>query len=251
MKTQSKITRIAIAVMSLTIVTMFNSCSKEEGQDFGMDASVQTAARNSKAMLYSPATMIGGKSLAQWTKELWQWSLSYDCAHFPILDQTGALQDQGQSGPVFFLTGRRGGTIAVTVPLGKSILLPIIGLSDIYPNTTDGRTPLPGQTPEVFLDSLARLYSTEIGECSITIDGTEVTGLQNVYMVPSTQPYYFTANQDLANCYYSGLTGTSQLFCQSGVYVMLKPLAPGVHTIVRKAQFRGIQLQYNYQITLQ
>lgn len=238
-----------LLILTGSAFILVSSCSKEDSPYPETESMVGTSAKSARSLIYSPGAFMYGKSYTEWTTGLWKWALSFDCAHFPILDLTGALQDQGQSGQVFFLSGRRGGTISVTVPAGKSIFMPIMALSDNYPNTTGGRTPLPGQSPEVFLDSLARLYATEIGECSLVIDGLELTGLQNEYMVESTGPYTYSANGDLANCYYSGLTGSPQLFCQSGVYVMLKPFAPGVHTIVRTAQFRGVQFQYNYQIT--
>lgn len=243
-KSTLKLFMVGLMASGLLTVT---SCSKDDTSEMLPNAN-QQSMRLERDLIFPFNANMYGKSYDEWTKEWWKWLLSFNCATFPGFDATGALQNQNQSGPVFFLSGRRNFDLTVTVPAGKSIFLPLITLGESYPNATGGRVPLPGQTGEVFLDSLARLYASEVGACSIVIDGVEFTGMENAYKTESIGPYTNIANPDLANCYNPGFTVDPQLFNASGVHVMLKPLTPGQHTIVRKALFRGLYFEFRYTI---
>lgn len=245
-KKQNKLLN-AIAMVTATGMILLSSCAKEHDQQPMSAADSEVGGKAANSLLFAPSATMFGKTRAEWATEFTKWMLTKDCNHFPGFDTTGALIGQDQSGSVFFLSGRRNYNLMVTVPHDAAIFIPLLSLWDWYPNTTNNRMPLPGQSPEVFLDSLGHLYNNDIGACSITIDGVEIANIQEQYKLVAPI-FSITANADLANCYYPGLTGSPQLQLVSGSWVMLKPLSPGIHTIVRKGTFRGFLFQYNYQI---
>lgn len=175
-------------------------------------------------MLYPPQAHMNDKSYAEWAIEWWKWNFQFDCAHFLLRDVDGSLQNQNQSGPVYFLAGRRGNTLNVTVPTDASVFISLITFE------TDGPAN-PGETLEQTLNSTADLFVNSIDGLSLTIDGRTINHLEIYKLL--TPLYFATANADLANCYDDALTGSSQEFKSGGYFIMLKPLTPGTHLIHR------------------
>ena len=190
-------------------------------------------------MVFAPQATMYGKRYAAWTAEWWKWDLQFDCAHFPTRDVDGSLESQNQSGPVYFLAGKRmpfpgGGTriITVTIPADVSLFFPMATFENEYPCVDVGE-PGPGQTVEQLLTSLAIPLANAIDQLSLTIDGVAFTNLSSYKFI---SPMFTTsANADLANCFDGCITGTPQQFVTGGYFVMLKPLSAGTHVIHRVA----------------
>ncbi len=211
--------KIAFAVTITAGVFWLTAC-KKDNQNLPSDSSV-TENRNPASYVFPPQANMGGKTYTQWVTEWWKWNLQFDCSHFPIRDQVGNLESQNQSGSVYFLAGRRGYTLDVTIPADVSIFFPLVTVEEnSVPNLIQTAT-----------DDGNLIYNP-----SLTIDGQniDVTNYKFITSVFST-----TANTDLANCFDPGLTGTSQDFAAAGYFVMLKPLSPGTHTIHRVASVQG------------
>ena len=223
MKSKNMKTRTIVAVMLFaTMGFAMISCKKSDSGSTGGDTSPVYA---------SNATMYG-KTYAAWAAEWWKWNLRFDCAHFPLRDTTGALENQNQSGSVFFLSGRRGHTLSLTVPAGYSILVPLITFESDYPCASDTSShPAPGETVEHFLTAMTQGSVDAMDQLSLTIDGTAIANI-STYKVVSPL-FTLTANADLANCFDDCLNGKEQSFVAGGYFFMLKPLAKGTHTIHR------------------
>jgi hypothetical protein len=173
--------------------------------------------------VYASDATVSGKTYSQWAAEWWKWNLQFDCAHFPIRDVDGSLENQNQSGSVFLLAGKRGNTLSVTVPSGKTIFLPLITFESDYPCASDTSAhPAPGETVEHYLTT-----STQGG----VIDGDSIANMSSFKIMSPL--FTMSANADLANCFDDCINGTEQSFVAGGYFFMLKPLSPGTHTIHR------------------
>jgi hypothetical protein len=86
-----------------------------------------------KFAVFPPGSEMYGYGYSEWSARWRQWALSLPMGRNPFFDEVGCLNgDQGQEGPVWFLTGVFNETgIAVrecTIPAGKSIFLPVLNL---------------------------------------------------------------------------------------------------------------------------
>ena len=182
--------------------------------------------------VYSANSQMYGKSYSQWAAEWWKWNLQFDCAHFPISDVDGSMENQDQGGSVYFLAGKRGNTLSVTVPSGASILFPLITFESDYPAASDtSYHPASGESVEHFLTSMTQGGVNAMDQLSLTIDGDSVTNISSFQVLSPL--FTMSANVDLAGCFDDYITGTNQSFVGGGYFFMLRPLSPGTHTIHR------------------
>jgi hypothetical protein len=227
MKTKMKIVFTAAVAVS---TFWFAACQKEN-QNAPADNSVNTNRSQSSYVFGSQSNMYG-KSYSQWVTEWWKWTMQFDCSHFPIRDESGSWESQNQSGPVYFLAGRRGFTLNVTIPADVSLFFPLVSVEE-------------NSVPDLVQTAINDVNT--IYDPSLTIDGQsiDVTNYKFISEVFTT-----TANADLANCFDPGLTGASQDFAAGGYFVMLKPLSPGQHVIHRLASVQqGPTFDITYNIT--
>ena len=220
-----KVTQIALALASFTLLFMIDACKKDDNNPIGSkDQSQLSAARiGNPSLVFPPQAHMSGKTYEGWIAEWWKWNLQFDCSHFPLSDVNGSRQNQNQSGPVFFLSGRRGHTLNVTVPHDVTLFLPII---TYY---ADAQVLAPGVEQSL----LSNVTSTVdlMDQLSLTIDGVSISDLGDYKFV--TPLFTFTGNADLANCYDSDITGNPEPMVAGGYFFMLKALSPGQHTIHR------------------
>ena len=220
MKTRNiRIRIISGVVLTIAALTIFvASCKKEDN--------------TTTDKVYAADAKVGGKANAQWAAEWWKWNLQFDCANFPIRDTTGAKENQNQSGSVYFLAGRRGYTLSVTVPAGVSIFLPLITFESDYPCASDPSSqPAQGETVEHFLTTMTQGSVDAMDQLSLTIDGDSISNVGSYEFI--SPMFDMSANADLANCFDDCISGTTQSFVGGGYFFMLKPLSKGTHTIHR------------------
>lgn len=223
MKTQNIRIKIIGGVMLISaFIFVIASCKK--------DNNTTPPAATSPVYPYDASSY--GKTNAQWAAEWWKWNLQFDCVHFPLRDTTGALANQNQGGSVFFLSGRRGHTLSVTVPSGVSLFLPLITFESDYPCASDTSFhPAPGESVEHFLTATTQGSVNAMDQLSLTIDGDSIKPVSSYkYISPL---FSMSANADLANCFDDCITGSPQSFVGGGYFFMLRPLSKGTHTIHR------------------
>jgi hypothetical protein len=237
-KKQNKIV-IAVGILLVSGMMILSSCSKENDGQLLAGSNPSEAEKVSRSLIFSPNANMYGKSMPEWIMDYTKWYYSFDCAHAPGFDTSGALQNQSQSGPVFFLAGKYNSNLSVTVPAGASIFMSMTGQTFSYPSPY--YAPGPGQTPEELLDSLCSSYQSQFTGSSLIIDGVEVYGMGSF----ATQPFSFAPNADLQNCFYNpNYDGSQLMWMTSGSFVMLKPLEPGLHTITRSGTLLGTYTFY-------
>ena len=178
------------AILIAAFVLIIISCNKKD----------DTSTPTDTSPIYASNATVNGKTLPQWAAEWWKWNLQFDCSHCPLYDTTGAKENQSQSGSVFFLGGRRGHTLTVTIPSGVSILLPLVSFESDYPCASDTSShPAAGESVE----------------------------------------HYLTANPGLAGCFDDCLTGSLQSFVAGGYFFTAPKRLTSDNTNIRKQKKRG------------
>jgi hypothetical protein len=192
----------------------------------------EAQAKNPNPGIVPPDHSFHGMTYAQWSAELMKWGLGIPNASLghPGPDTTGEFADLDQSGAVWFLalnlSGEETVTRTVTVPSDKFLFVPIINNIVVPgPHTPEDMTLARERYwSETDLDSMISL-STFWCE----IDGVAVSDLESY--ATSTAPgeaYYVTFPDDNVWGFPAGVYGPS---LNSGIYLLLRPLSPGEHTI--------------------
>jgi hypothetical protein len=186
------------------------------------------------AHVFPPKSKPFGETYSQWAAEWWTWALSIPPESNPVTDTTGAFAGVGQHGPVWFLAGVIAGsglstvTRTITVPEDKALFFPIINVL-----WTTGPADLPITVPQIrdILEGVAANFGTLRCEIdglavrhlhdflefssvfSLTVSVNNIFGLGTGFL-PSNSPVGFFAPDE-----------------DTGVYLMVAPLARGQHTI--------------------
>ena len=181
-----------------------------------------------------------GLTYGQWTVKWWRWALSIPKSINPVLDKTGVYAYVGQPERfVWFLSGRFGseGTNFperfCTVPVGRSILFPVINYEANpieYPDLV---------TEDDLLENVREVENT-IANVVCFVDGRSIAA-QRVQSDPKI--FELDLNNDPP---VESVRGKHTFATADGYWVFLKPLEPGDHSIsfegsceLRKAPVRG------------
>jgi hypothetical protein len=180
-----------------------------------------------------PGMRVGGWYYGDWAAEWWRWAMKTPPATNPVLDTTGLHASFGQEpgSPVFFLAGTFGGNAerTITIPPAKWVFFPIA-------NTIWWHEYWDSDTEET-LRAGASAWVDSVNILKLKIDGKTV---KNVNLFRAETPLFaFTIPEDSvpdswANPDYwpSGYPAmTFDLAVADGYWIMLKPMAPGEHTI--------------------
>jgi hypothetical protein len=160
---------------------------------------------------------VAGASQSEWSRAWWQWAASFEMSESPASDRTGERCGARQQGAVWFLAGTYGSPRtqrACSVPSGKYLFFPLINYVAVPPADADVGC-------QDVVDA-ADERTQGVSNLVLRIDGQPQAGLE-AHRV-TTQ-----------GCFDAGaLTRPHQAMfpaAGNGWYVMLKPLAPGRHTI--------------------
>ena len=175
------------------------------------------------AMLLPPNGQVDGETFGMLTARWWQWSEHLPIA--PFLDPDGRLCELGQEGAVWFLAGTDGTFNArreCVIPAGRHILVPIINMrySNVRRHGTDA-LPIPCKV----LQQSAAVNNERLGSAVALIDGVRVTDVAR-YRVRSDGCFPLVADDE-----------TSPSTAADGYWLLIKPLAPGRHTLTIGANY--------------
>ena len=195
-----------------------------------------------QSFIVPPDSLPYGKSYEQWSAKWWQWVEAIPYSMNPMFDTTGAFCAVDQRGPVWFLAGTAGfdAMRACTIPPGKMIFFPIINWNNDYPCPAPNFEPGPGQSLEQFLtvgygpNLGVRQQVDHVTAVSASLDGEQV---QNLVLPPETSPYrntspLFNFNADRSMAVTDPCLPRAHKGVSDGYWIMLKPLAPGQHTLM-------------------
>lgn len=176
-------------------------------------------------VVVDPGGSVAGKTIGQWTADWWNHVVSVPGGQDIVSDPDGAVQSNGQTGPVYFAGGQSSSstgsfTRSFSVPAGKHILLPLV--NTIVSNGPDPNFSSTAEEADAFTTQAVKLNTL-----FATVDGVAVSNLASHREV---SPVNFTLNAVDNNLL--GLPGGTYTDANSdGHWLMLKPLSPGNHTI--------------------
>jgi hypothetical protein len=183
-------------------------------------------------------SMVAGRTLEEWSARWWQWQLGLPTDLSPIIDRTGALAHQGQSGAVFFIGGGvTTGSEPRAPPIGRRVTItadlhlffPIIN----WTGENVGRdVPLSAQEWRDVVVS----FVSNVDSVLANLDGVEISTNEMLrilapvfsYEVPTEKNIFQFFNLDFPG-------GVVTPAVSDGIWLMLKPLPVGQHVL----QFYG------------
>jgi hypothetical protein len=192
---------------------------------------VASASENADSQVFPVNSKPYGLSYGEWSARQWQWLFSLPANGHPLFDTADC--SAGQAGQVWFL----GGTFSLTeiepgvilgeatrectIPSGTALFFPIV---DAECSTIEGN----GQTEEE-LRACAKSIADFIDPQSVhlEIDGKPVTNLQDYRVQSPLFPIGPLPESNLLGA----STGATSPSVSDGVFVMVKPLSVGQHTI--------------------
>ncbi len=185
-------------------------------------------ASGNKPKVFPPGSHPYGKSYGQWQARHFKWFLEIPVSTNPVFDETGALCQVGQRGRAWFSAPiAHLGTTTRTCTISEKKALFVLVVANECSNI---------EPPPFFGDTEAELRACAAsgfeeffsGPMSVTVDGRAVPNLLSFRT--QTPVFQYTLPED--NLY--GLPGpiTATKAVSDGIYVMLKPLSSGRHTLV-------------------
>lgn len=194
----------------------------------------------------SPGTKIHGKSYGEWSAEWWKFVQSIPSPDNPLLHDDKC--EVGQSGPVWFLTGKWGESPIVAtrhcgVPSGKYLFFPVVNVA------SDNVGYVPPKTVDELRAGAREGINSYVGT-KCWLDGKEIHGLSSVqdspYRVVSPVFSCRAPAGDIRG-YPAGMLVDRVV--ADGVFLMLEPLAAGRHTIRFTAS--SLAMSYSFDVTYQ
>ncbi len=241
--------------------------------------SKQTSSASNDPRVVQPTGSFLGKTYGGWSAAWWQWAFSFPSNHDPL---TGTADcSAGQSGKVWFL-GTLGGAVVPTVTLSEAtasytrqctvprktwLFLPVINSEQSMIESCwwgSGSSPAIGACdPTVAsLQADAKGFQDLYENMSVEVDGVPIAQIDPKTGAPfRVQSPEFTLgplppnNRLKASFDIPRTADQTTVAAADGVYVMLKPLPPGGHTVHLRGGFVAVSmfqfmLDYTYQLTV-
>lgn len=192
------------------------------------EEAVTTCPTSHDSAVFPPDAHPYGRSTVAWAESWWRWGLGIPLAQNPN-DTVGASPDVGQGGPVYFLPNPpAGSSTTFTIPRHTAIAVILSSVLNDYPCPDPTFQPAPGQSLFDFLLAGAE-EADNVASITGTLDGDPLPDLA-AYHFTSTRLMTFTGDvslQGLDPC----ITGSPQPAAIEAHFMIVKPLAPGVHTL--------------------
>jgi hypothetical protein len=219
-------------------------------------------AQSTDSPYYPRDTVIFGNAYSHWSTSWRQWADSLPAKHHPLFDTADC--SAGQSGPVFFLGGRfcapdvnpncenAPAERSCAVPAGKALFFPVLNTSCLDGEAKKGLCLSAGAIITQMRSQTAAIINKTTG-LQVILDGKPLAvNLKRDFRVQS--PVYPTILPD-KNLYQAfgekEIKAGQYLGVDDGVYVMLKPLTKGAHTLNFKGNFTDpfvFELDFTYKL---
>ncbi|MFL6486983.1 MAG: hypothetical protein ACJ71D_09785 [Nitrososphaera sp.] len=181
--------------------------------------------------LFSVDSAPFGLKFPEWCVRWVKWCLEQPVETNPAKDTTGKNCSQNQSGPVWFLAGTFGGSIArkCTLPVGKAILLPILEKETSFAEEND-------LTTESDLIARTLEQTSRVSQLEASIDGVTLQNLRKYQVLTPVFDLIYPRNN-----VYQVQEGRTRAV-SNGFWVFLEPLSAGEHRIY----FKGAHSQPDF-----
>jgi hypothetical protein len=188
-----------------------------------------------QAQLFAPDAHPFGIAMDRWAERMWKWIYRQPPETNPLLDLTGADCGVDQAGPVWFLPSLPGGPMVVeerhcTIPRHKALLVQTATYLNDFPCPDPAFRPAPGQTLFDFLLADAAAFIDTVTLLDVTIDGVPQRDMLD-YRFVSNNVFQIHGDAGLQAVFDPCITGRPQAAITDGYLFMVKPLAPGEHTL--------------------
>jgi hypothetical protein len=191
-----------------------------------------------------------GRTYSEWNAAWEQWADSIPSKTHPLFDN-GPIS-VGQSGPVWFLGGKFcaiGGTCSTTG---------VVRYGDVPANTALYVAVLNSEVSTLEVPSFTqtndlRTYNASTidpATVSLVVDGTIIDDLKDRFRVQSPVFGFTLPTDNFFTAVGEGpfVAGTYFPAADDGVYVMLAPLSPGLHTIHLAGSIPGFNFDVTYHL---
>lgn len=170
-----------------------------------------------------------GISMLEWSENWLRWEYSIPAASNPQI-VAGASYDQHQIGPVYFVPVGPNHDDAFTVPREKSVAVMLSQIGNDYPCPDPTFEPAPGQSLFAFLSDGLTTINDDITVLDVTLDGVAIADPLR-YRYTSSRLFYFIGDKSLTASFDACVTGTLQPTVADDLFIILKPLSRGTHTL--------------------
>ena len=184
----------------------------------GFSVSAMASGHHGKPSVFAPHSHPYGSSYRAWAADWFSWVAETPTPQNPFVDPDNC--GPFNSHKVWFLGASTGGFVQAhcTIPQGKALLISPAG--DFCSGGTDNLF------TSSELRACARGKTSELEGVRVTIDGCKVPHIGRFYLVTRK----FSVDLPLDNIF--GLPEGSAPAAVGGVFVIIKPLSVGHHTIV-------------------
>lgn len=193
-----------------------------------------------ESMLYTPNSKPYGLSFSQWTVRWWRWLLSLPKTENPAVDQTGTYSKLSQKNKnVWFLAGTFDGYVEreCNVPIGKSILMPIINYECSFADE-------PSITTSDELELKCKSEIDDIKNLILIIDDLSISNLYSYRVRSPVFPVYLQEQNIL------GINPGRTEMITDGFWIFLKPLKMGTHKLTSTGSCRSGKIKIGTRYTL-
>jgi hypothetical protein len=183
-------------------------------------------ANNYQPIVVGVNESIAGKSLDQYANTWWQWTQTMSDRSSPVRNSTGEFCGVNQKGNVWFLAGGYGTSKIkrhCIIPYGKHIFFPIINMA-YWPEQNVSKT----------CDEVKQEAALNNGELYFVYAELDAQSIPNVRNNRIKSKECFDLHALLAKT-----QATEKVYpsATDGYWLMLRPLAKGVHTLKFNAQY--------------
>lgn len=230
----------------------------DEGASSAPDASATDAAIDAPgvAPTFAPGDAPYGTPMNEWAAAWWTWALQLPTTDHPIV---GGPCAAGQAGEVFFLAGNFGGveTRACAVPAGKALMFPILN-SLCYPQPETQGCATPISTADLVECAAGPFDSGAPIALEVTLDGVAIdaptsyrhsTGRFSWPAPPFAEAEWLAPSLGPIPANACGLPEGDRFGVGDGYWMILRPLAPGPHTLRITGSLGSFALDVTYQLT--
>jgi len=198
------------------------------------------------AQIVPPHATVAGITIGEWTATYNQWQLLQPTNQNPAFDTDGSRANNGQSGPVFFVTGGFYSgpqpPRSYPVPEDKYLLIPLIVIE------VDNIDTVPPLTVQELRDVAAVIIDTTT-ELHLSIDRVPVPNLFDHREVSPVFSFTIPSADNLFSFFYGHpITGINDPAVADGYWLMLSPLSLGTHAIIFGGTY-GVPNSYSYERT--
>jgi hypothetical protein len=214
--------------------------------------------------VYTKDSVVFNRTLADWSAAWRQWADSMPAKKHPLFDTASC--SEGNSGPVWFLGGRfcspdvnpdcnnAPAVRSCEVPKGVALYFPVLNFACLDKEAANGLCleagPFIPQIRKVAAENIDQTTSLEV-----SVDGKRLKGnLLEDFRVQSTVYTSLLPEGNLYQALGEPVIGLgSYVGVDDGVYVMLKPLSKGNHTLNFKGSFPqfDFNLDFTYNLIVQ